>query len=113
MSIRLSVTMMIILVLLVGCGKTEPTALLRQAQDKAAATVTPEPFTDTPTPPSETPLPQPEPLPVLAEWSGAQGPVYSVDWSPDGRTIATTGRRHVSLWDGETYEELAILEGLE
>jgi WD40 repeat protein len=47
---------------------------------------------------------------VLAEWSGTEGPVYSVDWSPDGRTIATTGRGHVRLWDGETYEELATLQ---
>jgi WD40 repeat protein len=47
---------------------------------------------------------------VLAQWSGTEGPVYSVDWSPDGRTIATTGRGHVRLWDGETYEELATLQ---
>jgi Tol biopolymer transport system component len=51
------------------------------------------------------------PLPVLAKWSGTEGPVYSVDWSPDGRTIATTGRGQVRLLDGETYEELATLEG--
>jgi WD40 repeat protein len=48
---------------------------------------------------------------VLAEWSGTAGPVYSVDWSPDGRTIATTGREQVRLLDGETYGELATLEG--
>jgi WD40 repeat protein len=49
---------------------------------------------------------------LLAEWSGTAGPVYSVDWSPDGHTIATTGRGHVRLLDGATYEELATLEGL-
>jgi WD40 repeat protein len=59
----------------------------------------------------ETALPSPQPLPVLAEWSGTAGPVYSVDWSPDGRTIATTGREQVRLLDGETYVELATLEG--
>lgn len=69
-----------------------------------------------PSPPavaSETALPSSQPLPVLAQWSGTSGPVYSVDWSPDGRTIATTGRQQVRLLDGETYEELATLEGFE
>jgi len=62
---------------------------------------------------TETDLPQPKPLTVLAEWSGTAGPVYSKDWAPDGRTIATTGREHVPLLDGETCEELATLEGFE
>ncbi len=50
---------------------------------------------------------------MLAEWINPVGPVYSVDWSPDGRTIATTGHNHVRLWDGVTYEELAVLEGFQ
>jgi WD40 repeat protein len=62
---------------------------------------------------SETAMPTPPPLPVLATWHGTAGPVYSVDWSPDGRTIATTGRGHVRLLDGETFGDLATLEGFE
>jgi WD40 repeat protein len=59
----------------------------------------------------ETALAPPPLLPVLAEWQGTAGPVYSVEWSPDGRSIATTGREQVRLLDGETYRELATLEG--
>jgi WD40 repeat protein len=127
------------LLLATGCGSIESTSVPVSATPVAlTATDTSHPLTNTPAPtatkpatpvpsatlvessrPStpalaaETVLPSPQPLPVLAKWNGSAGPVYSVDWSPDGRTIATTGREQVRLLDGETYQELATLEGFE
>jgi WD40 repeat protein len=132
-------TAVLIALLVSACGGGEPAPSTLAPSQVAGATHAPEtavPTQETPAPtattpvtpvPSATPvkasepspaavaretaLPPPKPLPLLAKWSGTAGPVYSVDWSPDGRTIATTGREQVRLLDGESYEELATLEG--
>lgn len=94
---------LVALLLLAGCDPAGPTAtpLPPTATAPPSATVAP----------TATPLPQPEPLPLLSEWIGPPGPVYTVDWSPDGRRVVTTARERVTVWDGETYEELATLAG--
>ncbi len=109
--LRLAAVLVAAVVLLLGCTRELAAPTVVPATAAAAlppATVRP------PTPPpsaTATPVPQPQELPLLAEWVGTAGPVYSVDWSPDGRTIATTNRQQARLWDGQTYQQLATLEG--
>ncbi len=105
---------MAILMPLFGCGPAEPTTTPAPPASTAVPTTVP---TEKPTPPRTTTTPpepppsQPATLPVLAEWINPVGPVYSVDWSPDGHSIATTGREQVRIWDTTSYEERARLEG--
>jgi WD40 repeat protein len=49
----------------------------------------------------------PEPTARLMEsvaiLEGSTGPVYSLDWSPDGNVLASAGHSQVNLW-GDGWE---------
>jgi WD40 repeat protein len=49
---------------------------------------------------------------LLATLQGHTGAVYSITWSPDGKTLASgSGDRTVKLWDAATGKLLATLQG--
>lgn len=101
---------LVVLTLITGCGKAEPAA-------------TPVPPTNTPVPPTLVPTPAPTESPVptattsvkrLREWADlrpGQGPVYSQDWSPDGRLLVTADYDQVKVWDIESRREAGVLVG--
>jgi WD40 repeat protein len=39
------------------------------------------------------------------------GPVFSLDWSPDGRMLASSGYGQIRLWDAAIQKETAALQG--
>lgn len=103
-----------------GCGKavqeTEPaiTALGGESQPTIKPTSIPNatetaatlpPATETPIPPTDTPLPEPTArlMESVAILEGSTGPVYSLDWSPDGNVLASAGHSQVNLW-GDGWE---------
>ena len=64
-------------------------------------------------PPTSTPLPAMEPPKLTALLEGIEGPVYSLAWSPDGRTLASAGYKQVKLWDVKTKKAIRTLSGHE
>ena len=67
---------------------------------KVTETAMPMPTaTNTPIPPTRTPEPEPArlSLEVVEVLDGSTGPVYSLDWSPDGSTFASAGHSQVNL----------------
>ena len=66
--------------------------------------------------PSNTPrvIPTPTSIPnpnLLAELTGTTGPIYSLSWSPDGRTIVSAGYQQVNVWDVDSASLTATLPG--
>ena len=110
---------MLFVLLLVGCSEPgapianeEPTQVIKTtvpATPTSLPTPTQIPPTETPTPPTSTPIPEPTALPLVAvvELSGSTGPVYSLEWSPDGQTLASAGHSQVNLW-GEAWKQATM-----
>ena len=61
--------------------------------------------------PTYTPSPTKGPSERLSELGGSIGPIYSLAWSPDGRTLASASYGQVKLWDVKTNGELHTLDG--
>ncbi len=86
-----------------GCiGQKEESAPL------ASLTVTPpvQPAQESPPPPSIVIQ-----LVEKADLPNDQGPVYSQDWSPDGRLLAAAGFSQVKVWSIEDSGKAVTLEG--
>lgn len=94
----------------------QPTAVPAATE---TATVMPT-ATETPLPVTDTPVPEPTwlRLDAVADLEGSTGPVYSLDWSPEGKVLASAGHSQVNLWqDGweqtslpGSFEAVAFLE---
>jgi len=72
-------------------------------------------------PPPTTPSPIPSPAPTAtsrpknlierADLRTKKGPVYSQDWSADGRWLVTADTDQIRVWDTAAYQTSAVLEG--
>ena len=78
----------------------------------------PPPQSSTPAPPPSTPRPTPSPqvpwqnAALVATLTGHSDPVYSVAFSPDGRTLASGSYDNtIKLWDVQSQREIATLTG--
>jgi WD40 repeat protein len=94
-----AILLTLILTPLAGCG-------LEQKSETAPPSLEPTQMDPTPTPHA---LPTLEPLVKQAELEVSRGPVYSLDWSPDGTRLASTGYKLVIIWDVQSQAELASL----
>ena len=105
-------------VMISGCaiGETGNTSTDEPTEEQTAAatsTVRPlltiPPATATLIPATSTSVPEPtrSMLEVVAVLEGSAGPVYSLDWSPDGGAIASAGHSQVNLWQ-EEWEQTSL-----
>jgi WD40 repeat protein len=92
-----------------------PTFLLLAACTSAATapglTETPVPIETPAFSPTFIPTPAPPNLVLLAELTGSSGPIYNLDWSPDGKTLLSAGYAQVNLWDVDTRTLISTLSG--
>jgi len=65
----------------------------------------------TPTPMPQATAPAVKNLRESIDFSTGKGPVYSQDWSPDGRLLVTADYDQVLVWDIEARREAGVLEG--
>jgi WD40 repeat protein len=113
---RLSIAAVVVLLLVAGCGKVEPTAT---PMSPTAA------FTPPPTPANSSPAPTPAPqaaadvLPItpdnaadvelLRTIEGQQGKVWNVAFSGDGAYLASADRDSINVWEAASGQEAFAL----
>ena len=105
---RVIVKALVVLLFAPGCGndsarknQVEATSIPPSATQITEVTPSPpqQPETDTPILPTgkPEPTPTPQPLEVVAELEGSIGPVNSLSWSRDGRTLASGEHSQINL----------------
>jgi len=77
-----------------------------------AVRATPSPATR-PTPlPATQPVAAPPPPALLSTYQGHNGAVYAVEWSPDGKQLASAGDdRTAQIWDSSTGKRITTYRG--
>jgi WD40 repeat protein len=113
-----SVVVSLILISLVGCTHVTET-MIASTTPTTPSTIIPSLMTHQPT---DTFLPPPTSVvsaligvPISKITIETEGVIYDLDWSPDGRILASTGYGEVSLWDsnsGSLIEKLIVGEGV-
>jgi WD40 repeat protein len=103
-TIRLFYLLIVVFLIVTACAPQVPVP-----PESTAAPESTEVFPATPTIPAEaSPVPEAPPQ----ELKGHQRDVWGVDFSPDGKTLATgSSDRTARLWDVATVKEIAVFSG--